>query len=103
MTPADLSADLGDEMPPDSAAGRHEVSHCEVADCERPAVGRGLCETHYKRSRRGKSLGDPIQERLSPFDRLLRACNDAANAVDQDDRTYQLAIYRLQKAVYRYM
>ena len=32
---------------------------CRVSGCERSAVGRGLCDMHYRRARRGGDTGSP--------------------------------------------
>ncbi len=40
-------------------------SSCTAPACDRAAVARGLCATHYGRHRRGRPLDPPI---LSPGD-----------------------------------
>jgi|SRR5712692_9307852 len=90
MMPADLGADLP------SASGT------TCAHCEKPAKAKGLCWCCYKRLSRGKSLSDPVQQRLSAYDRVLKASEDVADADTGDDEGYQRALYRLRKAVERY-
>ena len=38
-------------------------SSCTAPACDRAAVARGLCATHYARHRRGRPLDPPIQRR----------------------------------------
>lgn len=35
---------------------------CTVPDCARAAVAHELCATHYKRTRRGQTLKQPVRE-----------------------------------------
>lgn len=35
--------------------------NCSVVECQRPHFGRGLCNSHYQRLRRGAELSRPIQ------------------------------------------
>ncbi len=34
---------------------------CTAPACDRGAIARGLCQAHYQRQRRGRSLDEPIR------------------------------------------
>ncbi len=45
-------------------AGANSRSYgCCAADCARPAYAGGLCNAHYLRARKGKSLDEPLRAR----------------------------------------
>ncbi len=57
-----------------------ETTYCEVADCQRPAVRSGLCERHRKRLRQGKGVGEPLDDRATPYERALAAATEHLDA-----------------------
>ena len=69
---------------------------CTVEGCDRP--GSPLCPMHRKRQQRGADLHAPEQERLSPWERLIAACNSVADADSDDDQAYDRATGNLRTA-----
>jgi hypothetical protein len=57
---------------PRTVAGMAE--RCEIDGCKRPARAKGLCTTHYQRSRRGSEGRDPAEtlRQRSTEGRLVR-------------------------------
>jgi hypothetical protein len=44
------------------------AKHCEVSDCNRPAVAFGLCSTHRQRERNGEPVrSQPLMPERTPW------------------------------------
>lgn len=70
--------------------------------CEEPEVSNGLCDRCRKRKARGGDLGAPVQERLSPRQRVFEAAIDLADADSEDDGAAGRAEANLAAAVSRW-
>ena len=60
------------------AEAQRRVRYCEAPDCEREAdchdgKARRYCAAHQKRVQRGHAIGESIAERLTPYERALKA------------------------------
>lgn len=53
---------------------------CTVDGCEKPHFGRGLCNQHYSRVRRGKGVGTAEPQRMSDRGCKVEGCAGKHNA-----------------------
>lgn len=72
--------------------------YCRVPDCDEVAARGDLCALHLKRQQRGKSLTDPVEEKLTPKQRLI---DMALELRDYDDDDNALGYYAKERAFLR--
>lgn len=70
---------------------------CTVPDCLNLEHASGLCVGHFRRKARGRPVGTPLREVLTPFSRLEAAALAYADAPADDDAEF----HRLQVALRR--
>jgi hypothetical protein len=73
---------------------------CQWDGCEKPAMqgDHPYCSMHTKRQQRGTPMNAPEREILPPFERLVQASIDLADADSDDDGEYNRAESRLKAA-----
>jgi hypothetical protein len=75
--------------------------YCQIEECYFPAHGASpWCRGHLRRVARGREVGGPLRETLSPWSSLVEAAIGLAEAPDCDDeyRARALALRRAARA-----
>ncbi len=77
--------------------------NCEIADCENPADGHGLCSAHRKRAKKGGNLAAPLKpapHAREPWEVLTDAVIRYADAETDEEFTTAKDVLRKSAKTY---
>ena len=72
---------------------------CTSPDCLNPEHASGLCVGHFRRKARGRPVGRPLREVLTPWGRVMEASITLAEVSTDDDGAFRRAEDNLRTAI----